>query len=174
MDCFSAVRNCDSTTVLESDAETLLRFPASASETTEIQFKPARVILQDFTGVPAIVDLAAMRVACEKLGGSASKINPYVPVDLVIDHFVQVDSYGKSDSLKINLDLEMERNLERFVFLKWGMNAFTGLTIVPPGGGIVHQVNLEYLARGVFERQGVLYPDFLVGTDSHTHGQGVL
>lgn len=144
---------------------------------TEIQFKPSRVILQDFTGVPAVVDLAAMRDATRKLGGDPSKINPIVPVDLVIDHSVQVDEFGTSDALEKNLELEMYRNKERFTFLKWGAKAFQGLTIVPPGAGIVHQVNLEYLARVVFNNKGLLYPDSVVGTDSHTpmvNGLGVV
>lgn len=131
---------------------------------------------QDFTGVPAIVDLAAMRDSLKELGGDPAKINPRVPVDLVIDHSVQVDEYGTKDALQKNLDLEMERNEERFRFLKWGANAFKNLTIVPPGAGIVHQVNLEYLARVVFNRDGLLYPDSVVGTDSHTpmvNGLGV-
>ena len=131
-------------------------------------FKPARVILQDFTGVPCVVDLASMRDAVKRLGGDPDRINPSVPVDLVIDHSVQVDHAGDAGSLKYNLDLEFERNKERFVFLKWGANAFRGLTIVPPGAGIVHQVNLEFLARTVFDTNGELYPDSVVGTDSHT------
>jgi len=173
----SVLRNCDNFKVPEKDAETILNWEKTSKEGVEIQFNPARVILQDFTGVPAIVDLAAMRDATKKLGGEPSKINPYVPVDLVIDHSVQVDAYGNGESLKTNLDLEMYRNQERFVFLKWGANAFKGLTIVPPGAGIVHQVNLEYLARCVFEKDGVLYPDSVVGTDSHTpmvNGLGVV
>lgn len=144
---------------------------------TEIQFKPARVILQDFTGVPAVVDLAAMRDATKRLGGDPTKINPRVPVDLVIDHSVQVDKFRTPDALDTNLNLEMQRNRERFIFLKWGQTAFNGLTIVPPGAGIVHQVNLEYLARVVFQNKGLLYPDSVVGTDSHTpmvNGLGVV
>jgi len=173
----SAVRSCDNARVPEKDIETILNWEKTSNESVEIQFKPARVILQDFTGVPAIVDLAAMRDATKKLGGDPKKINPRVPVDLVIDHSVQVDSYGRPDSLKTNLELELNRNRERFVFLKWGANAFENLTIVPPGAGIVHQVNLEYLARCVFDNAGVLYPDSVVGTDSHTpmvNGLGVL
>eukprot|EP01114_Cavostelium_apophysatum_P017575 TRINITY_DN525_c0_g1_i1.p1 TRINITY_DN525_c0_g1~~TRINITY_DN525_c0_g1_i1.p1 ORF type:complete len:888 (-),score=263.88 TRINITY_DN525_c0_g1_i1:137-2800(-) len=173
----SAVRCCDNVRVPEKDVETILNWVVSSKQDVEIQFKPSRVILQDFTGVPAVVDLAAMRDATKKLGGDPSKINPAVPVDLVIDHSVQVDSFGKADSLKTNLDLEMYRNKERFVFLKWGANAFRGLTIVPPGAGIVHQVNLEFLARCVMEKDGLLYPDSVVGTDSHTpmvNGLGVV
>lgn len=172
----SAVRNCGEK-IPQKDVENILNWQKTSKEQVEIQFKPSRVLLQDFTGVPAVVDLAAMRDATKALGGDPSKINPAVPVDLVIDHSVQVDSFGKPDSLKVNLELEMNRNRERFEFLKWGANAFKGLTIVPPGAGIVHQVNLEYLARGVFEDSGVLYPDSLVGTDSHTpmvNGLGVV
>lgn len=124
---------------------------------TEIQFKPARVILQDFTGVPAVVDLAAMRDATKKLGGDPSLINPRVPVDLVIDHSVQVDEFGTKKALQTNEELEMRRNKERFTFLKWGSRAFKNFGIVPPGSGIVHQVNLEYLASVVFNRGGLLY-----------------
>ena len=124
--------------------------------------------MQDFTGVPAVVDLAAMRDAVKRLGGNPGCINPSVPVDLVIDHSVQVDKFGTDDALEYNLQREFERNKERFTFLKWGAKAFDDLTIVPPGAGIVHQVNLEYLGRAVFERNGLLYPDSLVGTDSHT------
>jgi aconitate hydratase len=173
----SAVRNCDNIKVLEKDVETILNWEKTSKESVEVQFNASRVLLQDFTGVPAVVDLAAMRDATKRLGGNASNINPFVPVDLVIDHSVQVDSFGNKDALKNNLDLEMHRNKERFTFLKWGANAFSGLTIVPPGSGIVHQVNLEYLARVVFEKEGVLYPDSVVGTDSHTpmvNGLGVL
>lgn len=173
----STLRNCDGLRVPESDLETILNWEKTSKEGVEIQFNPSRVILQDFTGVPAVVDLAAMRDATKRLGGNPSRINPAVPVDLVIDHSVQVDSYGSNDSLKTNLTFEMNRNKERFVFLKWGANAFEGLLIVPPGSGIVHQVNLEYLARGVFEKDGLLYPDSVVGTDSHTpmvNGLGVV
>jgi aconitate hydratase len=135
------------------------------------------VILQDFTGVPCVVDLAAMRDATKRLGGDPAGINPGVPVDLVIDHSVQVDKFRSKEALEANLQLEMQRNKERFVFLKWGAKAFDGLTIVPPGSGIVHQVNLEYISRVVFNNKGVLYPDSLVGTDSHTpmvNGLGVV
>jgi len=173
----SAVRNCDNVKVPEKDVETILNWVKTSKEDVEIQFNPSRVLLQDFTGVPAVVDLAAMRDATKRLGGDASKINPAVPVDLVIDHSVQVDSFAKPESLQINQDLELKRNKERFVFLKWGAKAFKGLTIVPPGAGIVHQVNLEYLARCVFEKDGILYPDSVVGTDSHTpmvNGLGVV
>eukprot|EP01115_Flamella_aegyptia_P008160 TRINITY_DN33872_c0_g1_i1.p1 TRINITY_DN33872_c0_g1~~TRINITY_DN33872_c0_g1_i1.p1 ORF type:complete len:892 (-),score=500.45 TRINITY_DN33872_c0_g1_i1:53-2728(-) len=173
----SVLRNCDNEKIPQKDAETILNWQKTCKESVEIQFNPARVILQDFTGVPAVVDLAAMRDATKRLGGDPSKINPAVPVDLVVDHSVQVDAYGSNEALKTNLELELDRNKERFTFLKWGANAFKGLTIVPPGAGIVHQVNLEYLARCIFENNGILYPDSLVGTDSHTpmvNGLGVL
>jgi len=174
----SAVRNCDGFTVKQSDVENILDWEKKSTAATEVQFKPARVILQDFTGVPAVVDLAAMRDAVNRLGGDPSKINPHVPVDLVIDHSVQVDKFNSPDALEFNLNKEFERNKERFVFLKWGAKAFRNLTIVPPGAGIVHQVNLEYLARTVFASpENVLYPDSLVGTDSHTpmiNGLGIV
>ena len=143
----------------------------------EIAFRPARVLMQDFTGVPAVVDLAAMRDAMQKLGGDAEQINPLSPVDLVIDHSVMVDNYGTAAAFKENVDLEMERNGERYEFLRWGQNAFNNFRVVPPGTGICHQVNLEYLAQGVWLSDGVAYPDTLVGTDSHTtmiNGLGVL
>src|SRR5690625_3576457 len=142
---------------------------------------PARVLLQDFTGVPAIVDLAAMRDAMQRLGGDPNRINPLSPADLVIDHSVMVDHFGSQDSLKLNIEMEYRRNKERYQFLRWGQHAFTNFRVVPPDTGIVHQVNLEYLAKGVFTRDtgGIIqaYPDTLVGTDSHTtmiNGLGVL
>jgi aconitate hydratase len=131
----------------------------------------------DFTGVPAVVDFAAMRDAVARLGGDPNKVNPICPVDLVIDHSVQVDHSGVKNALKMNEAMEFTRNRERFQFLKWGSGAFEGLEIIPPGSGIVHQVNLEYLARVVFNKNGLMYPDTLVGTDSHTtmiNGLGVL
>ena len=143
----------------------------------EIAFRPARVLMQDFTGVPAVVDLAAMRDAMQRLGGNAEAINPLSPVDLVIDHSVMVDHYGDKNAFKENVDLEMERNHERYEFLRWGQNAFNNFRVVPPGTGICHQVNLEYLAQGVWVDNDVAYPDTLVGTDSHTtmiNGLGVL
>jgi aconitate hydratase len=173
----SAIRNCDGLSVPEKTAELILDWANTSKTDTEVAFKPARVILQDFTGVPAVVDLAAMRDATKRLGSDPAKINPHVPVDLVVDHSVQVDKFRTAEALEANLQLEMQRNRERFIFLKWGAKAFDGLTIVPPGAGIVHQVNLEYLARVVFDRNGVLYPDSLVGTDSHTpmvNGLGVV
>jgi len=172
----SAVRNCDDFSVKEDDVEKILNWVESSNQDVEIPFRPARVILQDFTGVPAVVDLAAMRAAMKRLGGDPSKINPLVPVDLVIDHSVQVDVSGSPDASRINEEMEFKRNHERFQFLKWGSKAFDNFMIVPPGSGIVHQVNLEYLARVVFNRDGLLYPDSVVGTDSHTtmiNGLGV-
>jgi aconitate hydratase len=163
----AAIRNCDEFLVTSKDVESILNWE-KLQDNVEIPFKPARVIMQDFTGVPAVVDLAAMRDCVARLGGNPKKINPLVPVDLVIDHSVQVDASRSADALDKNEALEFERNAERFTFLKWGSTAFEGLQIVPPGNGIVHQVNLEYLARVVFKSGGLLYPDTLVGTDSHT------
>ncbi|KAK5876256.1 hypothetical protein CesoFtcFv8_027244 [Champsocephalus esox] len=173
----SAVRNCDEFLVKSSDVESILNWKHTQTQTVEVPFRPARVILQDFTGVPAVVDFAAMRDAVMKLGGDPEKINPVCPADLVIDHSIQVDFNRKSDSLQKNQDLEFDRNRERFQFLKWGSKAFRNMRIIPPGSGIVHQVNLEYLARVVFNFDGYFYPDSLVGTDSHTtmiDGLGVL
>uniref|UniRef100_A0A671K8X7 Cytoplasmic aconitate hydratase n=1 Tax=Sinocyclocheilus anshuiensis TaxID=1608454 RepID=A0A671K8X7_9TELE len=198
----SAVRNCDGVLVKKEDVEKVLNWKVTQSQTVEVPFRPARVILQDFTGVPAVVDFAAMRDAVKKLQGDPEKINPVCPADLVIDHSIQVDfnrnclhflgaclgvcslvtiyylfHSSRSDSLQKNQDLEFERNRERFEFLKWGSKAFRNMRIIPPGSGIVHQVNLEYLARVVSEQDGYYYPDSLVGTDSHTtmiDGLGVL
>ncbi|XP_029023113.1 cytoplasmic aconitate hydratase [Betta splendens] len=173
----SAVRNCDEFLVKHSDVESILNWKQTQTQSVEVPFRPARVILQDFTGVPAVVDFAAMRDAVMKLGGDPEKINPVCPADLVIDHSIQVDYNRKSDSLQKNQDLEFDRNKERFQFLKWGSKAFRNMRIIPPGSGIVHQVNLEYLARVVFNYDGYFYPDSLVGTDSHTtmiDGLGVL
>lgn len=164
----SALRNADNFVVKSEDVEKILNWRATSQDSTEIPFRPARVLLQDFTGVPCVVDLAAMRDAFVRLGGDADKINPLVPVDLVIDHSVQVDVTRTPEAVEANLAKEMERNSERFQFLKWGAKAFQNLQIVPPGSGIVHQVNLEYLARVVMEKDGMLYPDSVVGTDSHT------
>jgi len=165
----SAVRNCDEFEIKAADVEKILSWEQEQGK-VEVPFKPARVILQDFTGVPAVVDFAAMRDAMARLGGDPKKINPLVPADLVIDHSVQVDFARTPDALKKNQDMEFHRNNERFSFLKWGAQAFNNMLIVPPGSGIVHQVNLEYLARVVFHNQdkNYLYPDSLVGTDSHT------
>jgi aconitate hydratase len=171
------LRNEDGVAVRREDVEALATWDHSAEPSKEIAFTPARVVMQDFTGVPAIVDLAAMRDAMAELGGDPSRINPLVPAELVIDHSVQVDVYGTRDAFRINAEKEFERNRERYAFLRWGQGAFEGFKVVPPDTGIVHQVNLEYLARVVFENEGVLYPDTLVGTDSHTtmiNGLGVL
>jgi len=154
----------------------LVAWNAAKPNTNEVPFKVARVILQDFTGVPAVVDLAAMRSAMKRAGGDPQRINPLVPVDLVIDHSVQVDEYGTSLSLLHNVEKEFERNRERYEFLKWGQKAFKNFSVVPPATGIVHQVNLEYLAKVVVTRDGIAFPDSLVGTDSHTtmiNGLGV-
>ncbi|KRX08261.1 Aconitase/3-isopropylmalate dehydratase, swivel [Pseudocohnilembus persalinus] len=172
----SAVRNCDEFEVKSQDVENILAWEKNASKNIEIPFKPARVILQDFTGVPCVVDLAVMRDAMASLGGDPSKINPQVPVDLVIDHSVQADVYKQQNAASENERIEFERNFERFEFLKWGSKAFQNFYAVPPGAGIVHQVNLEYLARVVMNDNGLLYPDSCVGTDSHTtmiNGLGV-
>jgi len=171
----------DGVTVTAADVEALAGWKPKFESDKEIAFTPARVLMQDFTGVPAIVDLAAMRDAMQKLGGDPKKINPLSPAELVIDHSVQVDFYGHQDSLAKNGEMEFERNKERYSFLKWGQNSFKDFKVVPPDTGICHQVNLEFLARVVFEREvnGVIqaYPDTLVGTDSHTtmvNGLGVL
>nr|XP_056704204.1 cytoplasmic aconitate hydratase isoform X1 [Euleptes europaea] len=173
----AAVRNCDGFLVKKDDVENILNWNAMQHKAIEVPFKPSRVILQDFTGVPAVVDFAAMRDAVKILGGDPEKINPICPADLVIDHSIQVDFNRRPDSLQKNQDLEFERNKERFEFLKWGSQAFQNMRIIPPGSGIVHQVNLEYLARVVFDQKGYYYPDSVVGTDSHTtmiNGLGVL
>ena len=171
------LRHEDGIDVTRSDIEALCNWDPKAEPSTEIAFTPSRVVLQDFTGVPAVVDLAAMRDAMTALGGNANKINPLSPAELVIDHSVQVDSYGKADSLELNNQIEFKRNNERYSFLRWGQTAFSNFRVVPPNTGIVHQVNLEHLARVVFGRDGVAYPDTVVGTDSHTtmiNGIGVL
>jgi aconitate hydratase len=173
----SVLRNCDGLKVQEANVLELANWKASESRTAEIPFVVARIVLQDFTGVPLLVDLAAMRSAVAKLGKNPKIIEPLVPVDLVVDHSVQVDFAGSGDSLQKNLDLEFTRNRERYQFLKWGMQAFDTFKVVPPGIGIVHQVNLEYLAKGVLSAGGVYYPDTLVGTDSHTtmiNGLGIV
>jgi aconitate hydratase len=173
------LRNEDGVSVTKADIEAVAKWDAKAEPSQEIAFTPARVLLQDFTGVPAVVDLAAMRDAMKKLGGDPKRINPLQPVELVIDHSVQVDAYGKKDALSINTMLEYQRNKERYVFLRWGQKAFENFRVVPPQTGIVHQVNVEFLARVVFvnDKTGEAYPDTLVGTDSHTtmvNGLGVL
>src|SRR4051812_22449225 len=164
----SVLRNVDGKKIAEKDVASLANWQPNAERTEEIPFMVARVLLQDFTGVPLLVDLAAMRSAADRFGKDAGIIEPLVPVDLVIDHSVQVDYSNRADSLQLNMDMEFKRNQQRYQFLKWGTQAFSGFRVVPPGIGIVHQVNLEYLARGVLEKDGVWYPDTLVGTDSHT------
>src|SRR5215213_8020216 len=173
----SCLRNADNFEVTEEDVRDLAAWNPEKPKATELPFKPARVILQDFTGVPAVVDLAAMRSAMKRAGGDPRRINPLVPVDLVIDHSVQVDTFGRGDALELNTKIEFERNRERYEFLKWGQKAFDNFSVVPPMQGIVHQVNLEHLAKVVFTRDGVAFPDTLVGTDSHTtmvNGLGVV
>src|SRR3954447_20161983 len=173
----NVLRNEDGTAVRREDVEAIATWDHTAEPSKEIAFTPARVVMQDFTGVPAVVDLAAMRDAMADLGGDANKINPLVPAELVIDHSVQVDVFGTRDAFRVNAEREFERNEERYAFLRWGQGAFEGFKVVPPDTGIVHQVNLEYLARVVFDNEGTLYPDTLVGTDSHTtmiNGLGVL
>ncbi|MFH1277361.1 MAG: aconitate hydratase AcnA [Candidatus Eisenbacteria bacterium] len=171
------LRHEDGKGVTAADIEALGNWDPKAGKKREIAFMPARVLLQDFTGVPAVVDLAAMRDAMAEMGGDPSKINPLFPAELVIDHSVQIDSFGSPDSFRINAEIEFERNIERYKLLRWAQKAFAGFAVVPPATGIVHQVNLEYLARVVFEKDGIAYPDSLVGTDSHTtmiNGLGVL
>ncbi len=177
----SAVRNYDNYQITLSDIKALLNWTPRSDKAQEIGFKPGRVILQDFTGVPCIVDLAAMRASLKRLGGDYRKINPQVPCDLVIDHSVQVDVFGTKDALNQNVELEFKRNKERYEFLKWGQNAFKNFRVIPPATGIVHQVNLEYLAKGVLQKKKgkeiIAYPDSLVGTDSHTtmiNGLGII
>jgi aconitate hydratase len=177
----AVLREFDGYAITEDDVKVLAEYNAKAP-VGEVPFKPSRVVLQDFTGVPAVVDLAALRSAMKRMGGNPQSINPQVPVDLVIDHSVQVDMFGQDAALMFNVEKEMERNRERYEFLKWGKEAFDNFRVVPPGRGIVHQVNLEYLAKGVFTREEkdgttVAYPDTLVGTDSHTtmiNGLGIL
>ena len=173
----AALRNLDGYQVREEDVGTLANWNAANPNPIEIPFKPARVVLQDFTGVPSLVDLAALRSAMGRMGGDASRVEPLIPVDLVVDHSVQVDSFANSDALRRNAEIEFERNRERYEFLRWGANAFERFRVVPPLTGIVHQVNLEYLAKGVIARDGVAFPDSLVGADSHTtmiNGLGVV
>ncbi|HTQ00892.1 MAG TPA: aconitate hydratase [Casimicrobiaceae bacterium] len=173
----SVLRNCDGKKVTEAHVKELANWKPTAERVDEIPFVVARVVLQDFTGVPLLADLAAMRNVANDLGKNPKTIEPLVPVDLVVDHSVMIDHYGTKDALDLNMKLEFERNSERYQFMKWGMQAFATFGVVPPGIGIVHQVNLEYLARGVFQKDGVYYPDSLVGTDSHTtmvNGVGVV
>src|SRR5881392_3222513 len=181
----SVLRNCDGKKVNRKDVESLANWNAKKPANQEIPFVVARIVLQDFTGVPLVVDLAAMRSAVKRLGGDPKIIEPLVPVDLVVDHSVQVDFFGSAEALRLNLEMEFKRNRERYQFLKWGQQAFKTFQLIPPGIGIVHQVNLEYLAKGVLsqksevggQRSEIFYPDTLVGTDSHTtmiNGLGVV
>src|ERR1041385_50212 len=191
----SVLRNCDGKRVSEAAVRALANWKPNESRTEEIPFVVARIVLQDFTGVPLLVDLAAMRSAVQKLGKNPKIIEPLVPVDLVVDHSVQVDFAGNAQALQKNLEMEFQRNRERYQFLKWGMQAFETFKVVPPGIGIVHQVNLEYLAKGVLsllstinhsprqsgatagQQSTIFYPDTLVGTDSHTtmiNGLGIV
>ncbi|MCL6600490.1 MAG: aconitate hydratase AcnA, partial [Alicyclobacillus macrosporangiidus] len=177
----AVLRQIDQRAVTEDHVRLLATWNAASPAQNEIPFKPARILLQDFTGVPAVVDLAAMRAAMKRLGGDPKRINPLVPVDLVIDHSVQVDAFGSREALQFNINKEFERNEERYKFLRWAQKAFDNFRVVPPGTGIVHQVNLEYLATVVQQKEIdgeiVVFPDSLVGTDSHTtmiNGLGVL
>ncbi len=173
----SVLRHCDGERVLPEQVAQLANWQPNAPRTEEIPFMVARVVLQDFTGVPLLADLAAMRSTAQRLGHDPQRIEPLVPVDLVVDHSVMVDHYGTKNALDLNMKLEFQRNKERYQFLKWGMQAFETFGVVPPGFGIVHQVNLEFLARGVHLKGGLYYPDTLVGTDSHTtmiNGIGVV
>ncbi len=173
----SVLRNCDGKKITEDDVRTLANWQPNAERTDEVPFVVARVLLQDFTGVPLLVDLAAMRSAVSRLHKNTEVIEPLVPVDLVIDHSVQVDFSSTKDAFEKNMAMEFKRNNSRYQFLKWGMQAFSGFGVIPPGIGICHQVNLEYLAKCVWERNGVYYPDTLVGTDSHTtmiNGLGIV
>jgi aconitate hydratase len=174
----SVLRNCDGKKVTAEHVEQVANWQPNSERTAEIPFTVARVVLQDFTGVPLLADLAAMRSAAQRLGKDVGRIEPLVPVDLVVDHSIMVDHYGQKDAIDLNMKLEFQRNRERYQFMKWGMQAFKTFGVVPPGFGIVHQINLEYLARGVHQRDdGVCYFDSLVGTDSHTtmiNGIGVV
>jgi aconitate hydratase len=173
----SVLRNCDGKKVTETHVKQLANWKPKAQRSDEIPFVLSRIVLQDFTGVPLLADLAAMRGVAHRMGKNPKTIEPLVPVDLVVDHSVQIDHYGTKESLDLNMKLEFKRNVERYQFMKWGMQAFDTFKVVPPGIGIVHQVNLEYLARGVHRKDGLYYPDTLVGTDSHTtmiNGIGVV
>ena len=173
----SVLRNVDGKRVTEDDVRILSNWQPNGERTDEIPFIVARIVLQDFTGVPLLVDLAAMRSAVARIGKDPGIIEPLVPVDLVVDHSVQVDFSAVGNALELNMEMEFKRNQARYQFLKWGTQGFNGFGVVPPGIGIVHQVNLEYLAKGVLHADGVYYPDTLVGTDSHTtmiNGLGVV
>ena len=172
----NALRNFDNFSVTKENVETLLNWKPKATY-KDIPFKPARVLMQDFTGVPAVVDIASLRAEAARKGKNPEEINPLIPVDLVIDHSVQVDYFGTEYSYQRNMDEEYKRNQERYSFLKWAQKSFNNFSVVPPGMGICHQVNLEYFSKGVIERNGEVFPDTLVGTDSHTpmvNGIGVV
>lgn len=172
----NALRNYDNFAVTQEHIDTILGWSPEASD-KDIPYKPARVLMQDFTGVPAVVDIAALRSEVARKGKDPNKINPLIPVDLVVDHSVQVDFFGTNYSYEKNMDEEYKRNRERYQFLKWAQQSFDNFSVVPPGMGICHQVNLEYLSKGVLERDGMAFPDTLVGTDSHTpmvNGIGVV
>src|SRR5687768_7956738 len=171
------LRTEDGANITADHVRALAGWDPNAEPNTEIQFTPARVVMQDFTGVPCVVDLATMREAVTELGGDPAKVNPLAPAELVIDHSVIIDVFGRHDAFERNVDFEYQRNKERYQFLRWGQGAFDEFKVVPPGTGIVHQVNIEHLARVVMVRGGQAYPDTLVGTDSHTtmvNGIGVL
>src|SRR5471030_2592293 len=173
----SVLRNYDGKKIGEEHIKQLVNWKPVADRTDEIPFVVSRVVLQDFTGVPLLADIAAMRGVAKRAGKDPKAIEPLVPVDLVVDHSVQIDYFRQKDALDLNMKLEFQRNNERYQFMKWGIQAFDTFKVVPPGVGIVHQVNLEYLARGVFQKDGIYYPDTLVGTDSHTtmiNGLGVV
>src|SRR5690242_11112803 len=173
----SVLRNCDGKKVTEQHVRQVANWAPNGERSDEIPFVVARVVLQDFTGVPLLCDLAAMRNVAADLGRDPKVIEPLVPVDLVVDHSVMIDHYGSPQALDLNMKLEFDRNAERYQFMKWGMQAFDTFKVVPPGIGIVHQVNLEFLAPGVHVKDGIYYPDTLVGTDSHTtmiNGIGVV
>ena len=171
------LRTEDGANITAEHVRALAEWDPQAEPSTEIQFTPARVIMQDFTGVPCVVDLATMREAVAELGGETSKVNPLAPAEMVIDHSVIIDVFGKPDAFERNVEFEYGRNKERYQFLRWGQGAFDEFKVVPPGTGIVHQVNIEHLARSIMSRNGQAYPDTCVGTDSHTtmvNGLGVL
>ncbi len=173
----NALRNHDGLRVTEENVRTILGWTSKEVSDKDIPFMPARVLLQDFTGVPCVVDLASLRAEAARKGKDVSKINPLIPVDLVIDHSVQVEFYGTSGALKKNVDLEYKNNAERYMLLKWAQKAFNNFSAVPPGMGICHQVNLEYLSKAVLTRDGIAFPDSCFGTDSHTpmvNGIGVV
>ena len=172
----NVLRNFDNFSVTEEHIKSLLHWGSGATN-QEIPFKPARVLMQDFTGVPAVVDIASLRAELARKGKDPTQINPLIPVDLVVDHSVQVDYFATSYAYEKNMEEEYKRNTERYEFLKWAQSSFNNFSVVPPGMGICHQVNLEYLAKGVIERNGLVFPDTLVGTDSHTpmvNGIGVI